>query len=150
MSACINSISLSFTSKFLTKTKKYDEASTLFDQLIYTDYKNPNYHYEQGIVLEKLKDSTAINRYRSAYDLDQTHQKAIFKIAKYYLIKREHNLSHKYIDKGLESYANNIELISLKAQNYYYQHYYTKAIPWFKKLLELGEDSEFIHEPTCR
>ncbi len=132
--------------KLLTRTKKYKDASELFEQLIYTDYRNPNYHYEQGVVLEKLRDSTAINRYKSAYDLDQTHQKTIFKIAKYYLIKREHNLCHKYIDKGLESYANNVELISLKAQNYYHQQYYTKAIPWFKKLLDLGEDSEFIHE----
>ncbi|SHG97610.1 tetratricopeptide repeat protein [Winogradskyella jejuensis] len=132
--------------KLLSRSKKYVEASNLFEELIYVDYKNPNYHYQKGVVLEKLKDSTFLNRYLSAYQLDQTHQKAIFKIAKYYLMKRKHQASHKYIDKGLESYTENLELISLKAQNYYHQDYIKEAIIWFNKLLDLGETSEFIHE----
>jgi len=132
--------------KLLLRLKEFKEASKLFEELIYIDYKNPNYHYQQGVALEKLKDSTALNRFLSAYQLDETHQKAISKIAKYHLIKRNHRISHKYIDKGLESYNDNIELISLKAQNYFYQDYYKEAIIWFKKLLDLGEESEFIHE----
>ena len=109
------------------------------------DYRNPNYHYEMGLALERIKDSTALNRFRSAYDLDQTHQKAIFKIAKHYLIKRKHDISHRYIDKGLESYENNVQLVSLKAQNYYYQEDYHNARAWFEKLIAMGESSEFIH-----
>lgn len=132
--------------KLLSKTKKFDEASVLFNDLVYIDYKNPNYHYELGLVLEELNDSTAMNRYRSAYDLDQTHQKAIYKIAKHYLTKRKHTIAESYINKGLESYAENLELISLKAQNYYWEHEYAKAIIWFEKLIALGETSEFIHE----
>ena len=132
--------------KLLSRSKKYKEASKLFEELIYIDYKNPNYHYQKGVVLEKLNDSTAMNRYISAYDLDKTHQKAIFKIAKFHLIKRNHQISHKYIDKGLESYPENTQLISLKAQNYYHQDYNEEAITWFNKLLDLGESSEFIHE----
>jgi tetratricopeptide (TPR) repeat protein len=132
--------------KLLSKTKKFKKAATIFNDLVYVDYKNPNYHYELGLVLEKLDDSTAMNRFRSAYDLDDTHQKAIFKIGKYFLIKRKHQTSHKYIDKGLESYQNNLELISLKAQNYFYQEDFKNANIWFQKLLDLGESSEFIHE----
>ncbi len=132
--------------KLLLNTKQYNEASKLFEELIYSDYKNPNYHYQKGIVLEKLKDSTAINRFLAAYDLDNTHQNAIIKIARYYLIKRNHNASHRLIDKGLESYPSNTKLISLKAQNYYYQDYISETITWFKKLLDMGESSEFIHE----
>ncbi len=132
--------------KLLAKTKKYDTALASFNQLMNLDYRNPNYHYEMGLVLEKMKDSTAMNRFRVAYDLDATHQKAIFKIAKYHLIKRQHVLSHKYIDKGLESYPNNLKLMSLKAQNYFYQDDYKNARTWFQKLVDLGESSEFIHE----
>jgi tetratricopeptide (TPR) repeat protein len=132
--------------KLLSRSKKYNEASDLFEELIYIDYRNPNYHYQKGVVLEKLKDSTALNRFLSTYDLDKTHQKAIFKIAKHHLIKRNHQISHRYIDKGLESYPENVELISLKAQNYYHQDYQNEAKLWFKKLLEIGEESEFIHE----
>nr|WP_321244808.1 tetratricopeptide repeat protein [uncultured Psychroserpens sp.] len=131
--------------RLLSKTKNFEQSIEVFNKLMNIDYRNPNYHYEMGLALERMKDSTALNRYRAAYDLDPTHQKAIFKIAKHFLIKRKHQTSHRYIDKGLESYQNNVELISLKAQNYYYQEYYENARTWFEKLIALGESSEFIH-----
>jgi tetratricopeptide (TPR) repeat protein len=78
--------------------------------------------------------------------LDNTHQKAIIKIAKHFLIKRENDLVEIYVNKGLENYADNPALLSLKAQNYYWKEDYINAIKWFEKLLTLGESSEFIHE----
>lgn len=132
--------------KLLTKTKNYKEANQLFNRLILLDSLNPNYHYELGVVLEKQKDTTAFNEYLKTYDLDLTHQKAIFKIAKRCIVKRQFEKAHSYINKGLESYANNVELISLKAQAFYFQEYYTHSVVWFHKLLDLGEKSEFIHE----
>tara|TARA_R110002049_G_scaffold163459_2_gene329398 strand:- start:482 stop:1612 length:1131 start_codon:yes stop_codon:yes gene_type:complete len=132
--------------KLLTKTKKYEEANLLFKNLTSLDSLNPNYYYELGIVLEKQKDTTALQQFIKTNALDGTHQKAIFKIAKHHLIKREFLSAHGFIDKGLESYEDNVELISLKAQTYYYQEHYTHAIVWFNKLLDLGEKSEFIYE----
>ncbi len=132
--------------KLLTKTKNYKEANQLFNTLIALDSLNPNYHYELGVVLEKENDSTALNQFIKTFDLDRTHQKAIFRIAKQHIIKRKFELAHRFIDVGLESYTNNVELISLKAQAYYFQEYYTHSVVWFKKLLDLGERSEFIHE----
>ncbi|TXE19375.1 tetratricopeptide repeat protein [Psychroserpens burtonensis] len=131
--------------KLLSKTKNFEASIEVFNTLMNIDYRNPNYHYEMGLALERIGNSTALNRFWSAYDLDQTHQKAIFKIAKHFLIKRKHQISHRYIDEGLESYKNNIELTSLKAQNYYYQEDYENARTWFQKLINLGESSEFIH-----
>ena len=132
--------------KLLTKTKKYKEANLIFSNLIALDSLNPNYYYELGIVLEKQKDSMALQQFIKTYDLDNTHQKAIFKIAKQHLIKRNFIDAHAFIDRGLESYENNVELISLKAQTYYHQEHYTHAVVWFNRLLDLGEKSEFIHE----
>lgn len=132
--------------RLLSKTKKYGIAVKVFNNLVFIDDKNPNYHYELGLVLEKLKDTLAINQYRFAYDLDETHQKAIYKIAKYYLQKRKYDTVDVFADKGLESYPKNLELISLKAQNYYWKQNYREAIKWFEKLIELGESSEFIYE----
>ncbi|SDS25245.1 tetratricopeptide repeat protein [Winogradskyella sediminis] len=132
--------------KLLSRTKKYDKANQLFSNLIAADSLNPNYYYELGVVLEKQKDTTALRQFQKTFELDETHQKAIFKIAKQHLKKRNFLEAHRYIDRGLESYENNIELISLKAQAYYHQEYYTHAVVWFKKLLDLGENSEFIHE----
>lgn len=136
--------------KMLYNTKKYKESSLLFGELVKTDSKNPNYQYELGQTLEALKDSTAINHYRTAYELDKTHQKAIYKIARKLLIERKHKESLSYINVGLESYADNVELISLKAQNYYWMQDYRESAKWFEKLIELGESSQFIHETLCQ
>ncbi len=134
--------------KLLSRMKQYDKAAAFFSELIDKDYKNPNFHYELGLVLEKTPDTLgkAQNRFFSAYELDNTHQKAIYKIAKYHLQKRHHEQVDKYVDQGLKSYANNKELISLKAQNFYWQEDYKNAVIWFKKLINLGESSQFIQE----
>ena len=135
--------------KLLARTKKYKLASNEFYKLIDIDYRNPNYHYELGLVLEHLKDSTAQNRFYSAFQLDSTHQKAIYRMAKHHLKKGVNRAAHKYIDIGLESYSNNKELISLKAQNYYVKKDYKNAIIWFEKLVMLNEKSQFIYEKLC-
>ncbi|MFP4844905.1 tetratricopeptide repeat protein [Winogradskyella sp. PE311] len=132
--------------KLLTRTKKYDDANILFRDLIKSDSLNPNYHYELGVVLEKQNDSIAFKEFKNAFLLDTTHQKAIFKIAKRHIYKRRFKEAHRLIDVGLKSYTKNLDLISLKAQAYYYQEYYTHSVVWFKKLIDLGETSEFIHE----
>ena len=136
--------------KLLAKTKKDKEASKIFNDLVYTDYKNPNYHYELGLVLERLGDSTAQNRFYNAFQLDSTHQKSIYRLAKYNLQKGNNSLANKYIDIGLSSYKNNKELINLKAQNFYVRKQYEKAVIWFEKLISLNESSEFIHEKLSR
>ncbi|MBJ7881492.1 tetratricopeptide repeat protein [Gelidibacter salicanalis] len=132
--------------KLLARSKKLKSAEVLLNELVYLDYRNPNYHYELGLVMEQQGDSTAMNRFHSAFNLDKTHQKAIHKIAKHLLVKRHHDASLKYINIGLESYANNTELINLKALNYYWKQDYQAAAQWFEKLLDLGENSQFIHE----
>ncbi|WP_347923995.1 tetratricopeptide repeat protein [Pontimicrobium sp. SW4] len=132
--------------KLLTRVKKHKEALEVFYKLIDIDYRNPNYHYESGLVMQKLGDSTSQNRFRTAFDLDNTHQKTIFQIAKHHLTKRHHKVVDRYIDIGLSTYANNKELISLKAQNFYWKEDYGNAAKWFEKLLELNESSQFIHE----
>ena len=134
--------------KLLARTKNFKLAKAYFLELIDSDYKNPNFHYELGSVLERSVDSLgeAQNRFHSAYELDNSHQKAIYKIAKFHLVKRHHELVDKYVDSGLESFANNRELISLKAQNFFWQEMYDDAAVWFQKLVDLGESSLFLHE----
>ncbi|TDU43111.1 tetratricopeptide repeat protein [Gelidibacter sediminis] len=132
--------------KLLARSKKIKAAETLLNELVSQDAKNPNYHYELGLLLEQQGDSTAMSRFQSAFLLDPTHQKAIYKIAKQFLVKRNHEASLKYINIGLESYENNTELINLKALNYYWKQDYKTASQGFEKLLELGENSQFIHE----
>ncbi len=132
--------------KLLSKTKKYKASVDVFNQLMNVDCRNPNYHYEMGLAQDKLKDSTAINRFMAAFQLDRTHQKAIYQIAKHYLKRGRYALVDHYTEIGLENYKNNVELISLKAQSDFRREYYSKAEKSFEQLIELGESSEFIHD----
>ncbi|OBX23083.1 MULTISPECIES: tetratricopeptide repeat protein [Bizionia] len=132
--------------KLLSKTKNYQTAVSIFKQLIATDSLHPNYHYELGLVYEQLRDSSARNEFKTSFLLDNGHQKAIFKLAKRHLQKREFDSVDYYTDIGLKTYAYNAKLMSLKAQNYYWKKDYKAASLWFEKLLNLGEDSQFVHE----
>lgn len=132
--------------KLLRALKKYDAAKEGFQTLIQKDSLNPNFYFEMGKLAEQIGDSLAINYFNKTYNLDPQHQKAIYKIARYKLVKRKHIESNEYVDKGLELYAENVELISLKAQNFYWMQDYEKAIFWFEKLIALGEKSELIYE----
>ncbi|PWI31069.1 hypothetical protein DI383_04890 [Flavobacteriaceae bacterium LYZ1037] len=132
--------------KLLSKTNNYQTASLEFEELISLDSLNPNYHFEYGTLLEKQNDSSALEAYITAFQLDRLHQKAIYKVAKYKLQKREFNEVEKLVDIGLKSNEFNLELMSLKAQNYFWKQDYHEAIIWFNKLVELRESSQFIHE----
>ncbi len=132
--------------KLLRLTKKYIEAKDIYESLIESDSLNPNFHYELGLLLEKKRDTLAIQKFIKTFELDDTHQKAIFKIAKHQIRKRKFKEARELVNTGLASYDSNVQLISLKAQSYYFEDAYEDAKVWFKKLLDLGENSEFIHE----
>ena len=130
----------------LKKTKKWQEALDTFNELIKRDSLNPNYHYQQGLTRESLIDTLAQKSFKKAFELDSTHQKAIYKIAKMYLQRKQHDSVLHYVDIGLSAYQENTELINLKALSYYWDMDYRKAIPYFETLLELGETSLHIYE----
>ncbi|WP_299891173.1 tetratricopeptide repeat protein [uncultured Lacinutrix sp.] len=133
--------------KLLSKIKANKDALLVFKTLIEIDNTNPNYYYELGVILARLEQTKASqNSFKETYKLDSTHQKAIFKLAKYSLQKKEFERLDTLITVGLNSYAKNAALTSLKAQSMYAQRKYAKAINWFEKLLELGEKSQFIYE----
>lgn len=132
--------------KLLSRVKKYHDAIEMFKSLINIDSLNPNYHYELGLNLQKTKDTTAQKSFLKTFKLDTTHQKAIFRIARRHLIKRRHTKVDYYVDKGLASYANNKDLISLKAQNFYWKEDYKNSAKWFEKLIALNEKTQQIYE----
>lgn len=132
--------------KLLSRTNNLQSAASQFNKLIIIDSLNPNYHFEYGLILEKQNDSLAISEFETTFRLDSLHQKAIYKVAKFKLQKREFDEVEKLVNTGLKSNQFNVELINIKAQNYFWKQDYHKAIVWFEKLVALGESSQFIHE----
>lgn len=133
--------------KLLSKVKKNEEAVSIFKKLKAIDSTNANYNYELGVVLERLQQTeNAQNNFKEAYKLDNSHQKAIYKLAKHSLKNKEYERLDTLITIGLNSYPKNAGLTNLKAQSLFLLKDYTKAITWFEKLIELGENSQYIFE----
>ena len=132
--------------KLLLRVKQLENAKLVFEELSKTNKTNPNYQYELGNVKRVLGDSTFIENYEEAYKLDSKHLKAINKIGRFALAKRDYDTALKMADIGLAIYRKSKELTSLKAQTYYWQEDYFHAKEWFLKRLTLGEPTQFIYE----
>ena len=150
--------------KLLITKRKFKEADSVFTELINVYTTNPDFYYQRGrananrpkmisskdpdSILEKKIESyhPAIKDYEYAVALDSTHQKALAEVATSYLKQKDYALVEKVAFKALESYPTNVEIISILAQNYYYRGWNEEGIEWFEKLLELGQDTQFIRE----
>ncbi len=133
--------------KLYLKLKKYNLAQAVFTQLTENNHQNPEYYYYLGVSLKELdRTEKSISAYKQSVKIDSTHLRSLFQLGKYYVFKRERDSVLKYVDKGLQFYRNDVGLIHLKALAYYNDRYFSRAIPLFEKLVELGEDKEYIHE----
>ena len=132
--------------KLYLKTKRFEKGALLFSSLTQKNKNNPEYYYYQGESLQdlgKLAESTTA--YKKAVNIDSTHLRSLFQLGKYYVMQRETNTALLYIDKGLEFYKNDIALINLKALALYNNNEYEKSIPFFERLIELGEEKKHIY-----
>jgi len=133
--------------KLLVKTKEFDEARKLFSNLVGTEKENPEYYYYLGEVYNELdQPASSINAYKNAVDKDSTHLRSLFRLGKTFVVKQEKKQALFYINKGLEFYPDDVSLINLKALVLFNDAAYEKAIPWFERVLELGETKKYVYE----
>ncbi|MFS4455997.1 tetratricopeptide repeat protein [Maribacter sp. 2304DJ31-5] len=132
--------------KLLLKINKHNKAQGLFMALIAKNPNNPEYHYQLGRTLQKMDSlDQSIPHYSKAVVIDSTHLRSHFQLAKYYLIKREKDSVMHYADMGLVFYPEDVSLINFKALGYFNNKEYTKSIPFFEKLLKLGEQKKYVY-----
>ena len=72
--------------------------------------------------------------------------RSIFKLGKYYVVKREKDSVLKYVNKGLSFYSSDVGLVNLKALAYFNNANYEEAIILFERLLELKEYKQHVYE----
>ena len=146
--------------KLLITKGKYEQADSIFTALIDVYSANPNFYYQRGrarenktlVEVDTLTSASLdslkvyIKDYEKAVELDSTHQKALYETALFYLKQKDYPIVEKLCKKALESYDTNVEIIGLLAQNYFYRGFHDDAIIWFKKLIDLGQSSKFIHD----
>ncbi|MBU2974395.1 tetratricopeptide repeat protein [Zobellia sp. B3R18] len=133
--------------KLYLKTKDFTNAEALFLELTYAASNNPEYHFYLGETFrEEKKTERGLASYKNAVVIDSTHLRSLFQLGKYYVGQREKDSALTFIDKGLHFYENDVVMLNLKALAYYNNDEYTKARPYFEKLIALGEHKEYIYE----
>lgn len=148
----------------LTKSK-FKEADSVFSILSTRYPTNAEYHYQWGRALKKtaVKDTLVLNKkadngkidtsekaFAKAVQLDSTHQKAMFELAKYHLGHKNYPEVETICKKALESEPENIEIIGVLAQSYYYKGWWIEAIDLFNQLLDMGVDTLFVRNKLGR
>ncbi|WP_289061429.1 tetratricopeptide repeat protein [uncultured Zobellia sp.] len=133
--------------KLYLKTKDFTNAEALFLELTHAASNNPEYHFYLGETFrEEKKTERGLASYKKAVVIDSTHLRSLFQLGKYYVGQREKDSALTFIDKGLHFYENDVAMLNLKALAYYNNDEYTKARPYFEKLIALGEHKEYIYE----
>ncbi len=133
--------------KLYLKTKQYPLAKELFFKLVQKSPKNPEYHFYLGESIREFEDlDLAIPSYKNAVAVDSTHLRSLFQLSKYYLIKREKDSVLYFTNKGLNFYPNDVSLLNFKGLAYFNNDNFRDAIPYFEKLLDLGETKPFVYQ----
>jgi len=133
--------------KLNLKVRKPKEALALFSKLAIKEGSNPEYLYYQGEAYRNLeKHEKSVISYKKAIAIDSTHLRSLFQLAKYYVVQKEDNVAMPYIDQALGFYKNDLSFINLKALAHFHNGAFDKAIPWFKRVLELGDKKKYVYE----
>lgn len=131
--------------KLLSTAGKLEAADSLFKNLIKKYPDNAEFYYQLGLVRERQKHSSAAHLFSMTLDRQKTHQPALIKVSKKALVEGHLATAERLAKQGLEVNPNQVTLLSILAQAYYYGKDYEKAVSRFEKLVELGQSSEFIH-----
>lgn len=130
-------------SKLYLANRQTPKAVPLLKKLIAKDPTNPNYPYQLGQAFDKIKkDPTAY--YLRSYQLDSTHIKSIYGLAKYYKTIKVRDSSGIFIDKGLALSPKNLNFLQLKAQHEFLAKNYDSTLVYLKKLEEQKFETPFV------
>ncbi|MCM4161572.1 tetratricopeptide repeat protein [Antarcticibacterium flavum] len=130
--------------KALAKAGLFREADSLYSNLSQRYPENANFYYQRGLIKEHQKEEGALDFYKQTIEFDPRHQAALYKLARHELGKSSYDMAKNYCLMGLEHHPDNASLLSVLGQTYSARAQYKKAIPVYKKLVALGQESEFI------
>ena len=131
--------------KLYDKSKKYQDAAGIFQELTSPESQNPEFYYYLGKTLQLSLDTENANKaLKKAIALDSTHVKSIYLLGRHYYRVQEPLKAKEILDLGLKTTPNNIGLINLKALVYFNNGDYEDAISLFERLIELREIKPYI------
>lgn len=153
--------------RLLLSSARFSIADTVFRDLVRKYPDNPEYYYLLGRTLKAKKGksipqvkvdtnekdntfSIPLLAFEKAVQLDPTHQKAVFELSKIYLSKKAYPIVEKITKVALEAEPENVEIISVLAQNYFHRGWWKESIEMFEKIVDLGKATAFVHNRLGR
>jgi len=107
---------LYFKGIILYNGKKYDEAKSIFDKCVATNYgKGNTYHYLAECYANSNDSAKYIEIVKSGFDKHPEEEQLIIDLINYYMIRNEENKAVEYIDLAIEKNPKNPSYYSAKA-----------------------------------
>lgn len=131
--------------KLYAANRKTVKAIDLLNDLAEKDPTNPNYHYELGEALGKIKKDPS-KHYLKAFQLDSGHVKSIYQLAKFFNNVKVRDSAGLFIDKGLKINPKNLNFLQLKAQHEFLKKEYDSTITYLKKLESQNFKTPFVNK----
>jgi len=128
--------------KLYLSNRQTKKAVRIYQYLKKKDTINPNYPYQLGVALGRLKKPFEMgDNYLEAFKRDSMHIKSIYRLAKFYKDLKFKDSTMLFINKGLKIDKNNINFNQLKANISYTTKDYKSAIKHLKRLDSLNYKS---------
>lgn len=128
-----------------------NNARIIFEKLKKIDLKNPNYHYQLGLIAaRKLDGNGMLDNFLKAYKSDSTHIKSVYQLAKTFSQLRKRDSSRLFTDVGLQLDSLHLNLNKLKINELFRKKKFTLAIERLKLLDKVSPNDLYVKKMLGR
>jgi len=138
----LNFIALNNLAKLFLANNDYNNAFKYYKTLAASDSLNSWYYRKCGLCKIKLKQTdSALMYYKKAYAVDSTNNINIKSLALVYKKNKQFEKASEICDKGIKNDSLFSGFYKIKADIYFINNHFFRAVPAYKKALQLGDSS---------
>ena len=126
---------------------KWGEARAIYGILLTKDSLNSFYHRQLGYIFQKEENwEEAFKHYKISFAQNSKDIFTISNLAKVYYQKEQIDSATAVIDKGLETFANNTQLLKLKGDIHFTTKNYGAAVNSIVRIVANGDESAQLYQ----
>lgn len=143
----LNSFALINLAKSYLDANRIYDAKKIYYALFFGDSLNSYYHRQLAYTFQKEnKIDTALYHYKRSFKLNNADIFTVSNLAKIYYQKELPDSAIALIDKGLEVFHNNTQLLKLKSDIYFSLRNYSGAVNAIVRLIANGDESAQLYQ----
>ncbi len=137
--------------KLYMATNALKKASKTIKMLSLKDPQNPNYQYQLGLIAARKSNRNGmLTHFLNAYEIDTTHIKSVYQLAKRFSVLRKRDSSRLFTDKGLALNPLHLNLNKLKINSLFRNKKYQKSIERLRLLDSLDPNQLYTQKMLGR